>query len=178
MRLRMLALAAVVVLTVTAEVRDAQAAPADAMVQVIKPYGAALRIAPGNESPIAYTAMCGELLPILSVRDGWYQVATRARTLWVAADRVADPARPPLVDCFTGLTFPAYAEVVVDAPFGCATLRTAPSLTAAAGACLQHGQPLVIQNGPVEGSGQDWFQVTGPSGAGGWIPARALNPRP
>jgi hypothetical protein len=154
----------------------AGSAPAPAGVVVTERFGAALRVAPSSDAAIFVIASCGEKLPVVAIGDGWYQVHSRSRDLWVGAARVADADAPPPFDCRDALTFQIGDTVVTSVASGCLSLRDSPATDAPFAFCVDNGHRYQILNGPVAADGEDWFQVTSPQTGSGWVIARFLLP--
>jgi hypothetical protein len=145
-------------------------------VVVVKQYGAALRVAPSSEADIVVTASCGETLSVVSARDGWYEVYTRAQYLWVGGARVADVARPPAFSCREAVTFQVFDTVETFVVTGCLSLRAFASRTAPFEYCVTNGHRYTILNGPIEVAGEDWFEVWSAETGSGWVLAQFIFP--
>lgn len=145
-------------------------------VVVFKQYGAALRVAPSSEADIVVTASCGETLSVVSARDGWYEVYSRAQYLWVGGARVADAARPPAFSCREAVTFQVFDTVETFVVTGCLSLRAFASRTAPFEHCVTNGHRYTILNGPIEVSGEDWFEVWSAETGSGWVLAQFIFP--
>jgi hypothetical protein len=63
---------------------------------------------------------------------------------------------------------------VIYVPTGCLSLRYSPSRTARYDSCVSNNHVYTIENGPIEVSGDDWFEVWSPSTGDGWTLAQYL----
>jgi hypothetical protein len=144
---------------------------------VVKPFGAAIRVAPSQEAASLFNVACGEVMQALLIERGWVKVRTEVGVGWIGASRVAVANGPASVDC-SGHRFlypPGAAWTLVHS--GCLGLRVRPSEDADEIACVGNGHIFSMVDGPFDpGSGGDWFRVSSPTTGTGWVPAETLYP--
>jgi S1-C subfamily serine protease len=148
-------------------------------VVVARQYGAAIRASPTSDARIVTILPCGTLLRVVSSSQGWLRVTTETPPRsegWVGEARTADAGIAPAVDCRGAVTFQVNDQVLTRVQTGCLSLRDAPSRSAAILRCVENGTRYTILNGPVEVSGEDWFQVQSPALGTGWSLAQFLVP--
>jgi Bacterial SH3 domain len=147
-------------------------------VVVTMPFGAALRYSPSSDADVYYTAACGDTFRVVDSSNGWYEVNAGGTFVWVGGARVANAASPGRYSCAGGRTFQIGDGVITRVQSGCLSLRYTPSRSAGYDSCVENGHYYVIQNGPLEVNGEDWFDVWSPSTGSGWSLAEFLYPAP
>lgn len=143
--------------------------------RVMKPYGAAIRVAPSSDATIMFHKPCGDLWPVLAQQGGWVRIQTDAGAGWVGGARVAVGSPPPWADCSNARFLFTTGYVTTFVPTGCLSLRDQPSRQAAILACVPNGHVYLVTDGPFDpGTGEDWFEVYSPSTGSGWALADHL----
>jgi len=143
--------------------------------RVTKPFGAAIRTAPDSDAPVVYSSDCGDLWPVLEVRDGWVRVSNGLGDGWIGGGRVAVGSPPAQASCGGAVSLHVGEYVETFVPTGCLSLRATPSRSAAILTCVSNGHAYAIVNGPFDpGTGEDWFEVYSRSTGGGWVLAEHL----
>jgi hypothetical protein len=151
-----------------------QASAQSGSVVVIRQFGAALRNAPSSDASIVFTASCGDVLPVIDSTSGWYEVLSGGSAVWVGGARVVPLSSRPSYSCADARTFQIGDEAVTYVPTGCLSLRYTPSRDASYDSCVNNGHVYVIENGPIEVNGEDWFEVWSRSTGDGWSLAQYL----
>lgn len=167
-----------------ADVAGLASQPTTGYARVIRPYGAAVRVAPDGDAANLYNAACNETFPIVGRSGDWYEVypgqsQLGAATGWVGGGRVRTGAYayPSSVDCGGAPTFYAGQYVGTYVESGCLSLRAAPSRRAEILSCVDNHHLYQVDNGPFDpGTGEDWFQVGSRATGTGWVLARHLYP--
>ncbi len=145
-------------------------------VEVVKPYGAALRGEPSSDAGIAHVASCGEWLTVAGEQDGWYLVYSRAAYYWVGGARVADVLERVAYTCEPGFTFQPQDVVQAIVASGCLSVRAFPGASAPYDHCVASYHRFLVTNGPIEEDGEDWFEVWSEVTGRGWARAQYLFP--
>lgn len=143
--------------------------------RVMKPHGAAVRVAPSSDATIMFHKPCGDLWPVLAQQRGWVRIQTDAGPGWVGGARVAVGSPPPWADCSNARFLYTTAYVTTFVPTGCLSLRDRPSREAAILDCVSNGHLYLVTDGPFDpGTGEDWFEVYSPATGSGWALADHL----
>jgi hypothetical protein len=136
-------------------------------------YGTALRAAPNSDARIIVVLGCGTTLRQVGVNGDWYHTVTSNQTDgWVGGARI-EPAGSA-VDCAGAVTYQPGDQALSHVQSGCLSLRSSPSRDASFTHCVSNGHVYTILNGPINVSGEDWFEVTSPSTGSGWVLADFL----
>jgi hypothetical protein len=122
---------------------------------------------------VVYTVSCGTVLPVIDSNSGWYEVQWAGNAVWVGGARVAILGAGSS-SCSNARTFQIGDQVVTYVPTGCLSLRYSPSRTAGYDSCVSNNHVYIIENGPIDVGGDDWFEVWSPSTGDGWALAQYL----
>jgi hypothetical protein len=147
-------------------------------VVVSKRFGAALHVAPSSDADIFFTASCGDALTVIGSSSGWYHVLWGGNALWVGGARVVSAGNLGSSSCRGARTFQIGDEVVTYVETGCLSLRYTPSRSAGYDYCVNNAHHYVIENGPIEVNGDDWFAVWSAGTGDGWSLAEYLYAAP
>jgi len=140
-------------------------------------FGATVRVAPFVDARVLMSTRCGEVWPVLSVKDGWVAVKTPEGKGWVGGGRVLVSTPPAATDCEGARFLPQDSTATVRGVSACLPLRPRPSSEAPAIACVANGHDYTVLDGPLEANpGEDWFRVSSATTGAGWALATSLYP--
>jgi hypothetical protein len=145
--------------------------------RVVMGFGATIRVAPSLDAPVLVSSRCGEVWPVVSVKDGWVGVKTPEGKGWVGGGRVMVSTAPATTDCADARFLPTDSTVTVRQASDCLPLRSRPSSEATSVNCVPNGHTYTVLDGPLEADpGEDWFRVSSPTTGTGWAAAASLYP--
>lgn len=144
---------------------------------VIKPNGAALRVAPSSEAAPLGISDCGDIWPVLAVDSGWVKIKTFGGVAWIGGAQVSVAGQDAQPVCSDARPFLIGGSATTFVSTGCMSLRTRPSREANLLDCVNNGHVYSIVDGPFDpGTDEDWIKVTSPSTGTGWALAEHLYP--